>query len=366
MTRFQRDSDLEETDANLVEKEVAEAIRATLAPQSLRGDLATELTLGMRLRRELALRNVMVSWSRGPEKRGPMEPHRGRQILWHEDNRDRPIGRALVSTLAHAEAVGAELSDVVARDLVVALRRRGLSAAPAWNRIACFRGFTDAQMPGETRREYRDSVIEAFGDVLSAALENCDKSLVQAVRLSGLSRAYVRDLVECRKNSVPSLDVLLRLRSPLRCSAADMVALVEEHVKLRRGRMKRDSLRLRFATGSGVDLTAAEGLTLPQSRRASSLAFATIFRSTRLRLGGLSQEHFALEAGLDRTHVSELERARTYPSIAAVIAVAYRLGVRAATYVGLVETLIQSERDGMQVHQLLGERFGSNVRRDFN
>jgi predicted transcriptional regulator len=358
MTLFQSDPDLEETGAGFIEKAVVEAIRATLAPQSLLGDLPAELTLGMRLRRELALRNVMVSWSRGSEKRGAIEPYRARQILWHEDNRDRPIGRALVSTLAHVEVVGAEVPDEVARDLVGALRRRGLSAAPAWNRIACFRGFTDAQMPGEMRREYRDSVIEAFGDALSAVSKNSDISVVQTARLSGLSRGYVLDVMECRKDSVPSLDVLFRLRSSLRCSAVDMVARIENHLKRRGGRMKRVSLRNQFPTEIALDPTAAEELTLSPPRDALSLAFATILRATRLRLGGLSQEHFALEAGLDRTHVSQLERARTHPSVATVIAVAHRLGVQAGTYVGLIESLIRTKIDDAHAYQLLDARFG--------
>ena len=52
MTLFQWDPDLEEKGVGLSEKSVDEAIRATLAPQSLLGDLPAELTLGMRLRRE--------------------------------------------------------------------------------------------------------------------------------------------------------------------------------------------------------------------------------------------------------------------------------------------------------------------------
>ena len=357
MTRFEWDPDMEETDDKLNDKDVAEAILATLAHQSLRGDLPAELTLGMRLRRELALRNVTVSWSRGPEKSGPMKPHRSRQILWHEDNRDRPIGRALITTLAHAEPVGGEVPEAVARDLVGALRLRGLSATLTWNRIACFRRFTDAQMPREMKREYRDSVIEAFGEVLSETLKASGISVAQTALLSGLSRAYVRDVMECRKDSIPSLDVLFRLQSPLRRSAAVMVALVEEQLERQGRRMKRVSRRFPSSTEIAFDVTAAKGL--PPSRDVLSLAFATILRATRLRLGALSQEHFALEAGLDRTHVSNLERARTHPSIATVIAIAHRLGVRAGTFIGLIESLVQTAIDDAHAYQLLDGRFSS-------
>ena len=54
MTPVQWDSDQEEAGAGFTEKAMTEAMRATLRPQSLLGDLPAELTLGMRLRRELA------------------------------------------------------------------------------------------------------------------------------------------------------------------------------------------------------------------------------------------------------------------------------------------------------------------------
>ena len=357
MTRFQWDPDLKETDAGFNERAVAEAIQVTLAPQSLRGDLPAELTLGMRLRREFALRNVTVLWSRGPEKRGPTSPHRGREILWHEDNRDRPIGRALVSTLTRSGTADDDVSESIARNFVAALRRRGLTAATAWNRIASFRGFTEAQMPEETRREYRDAVIEAFGDVLCVVLKNSNTSAIQVARMSGLSGSYVRDIMECRKDSVVSLDVLLRLRSALGCSAAYLVAFLEERLEPRCRGMKSDSIQLPSLTKYVVDLSGAESPTLPPSRDMASLAVATILRSTRLQLGGLSQEHFALEVGMDRTHVSQLERARTHPSIGTVVAVAHRLGVRASTFVALVEALIRTEIDDAHAHKLVEGAF---------
>ena len=63
-----------------------------------------------------------------------------------------------------------------------------------------------------------------------------------------------------------------------------------------------------------------------------SSAFGRVLREYRLK-AVLSQEALALEAGIDRTFVSLLERGRRQPSLETVFQLAKVLGVSAATLV---------------------------------
>ena len=65
-------------------------------------------------------------------------------------------------------------------------------------------------------------------------------------------------------------------------------------------------------------------------------AFGIVLKQLRVAKG-LSQEALALEADLDRTFVSQLERGLKQPSLTTVFALAKVLGCRAAEMVAKVE-----------------------------
>jgi transcriptional regulator with XRE-family HTH domain len=60
--------------------------------------------------------------------------------------------------------------------------------------------------------------------------------------------------------------------------------------------------------------------------------FGDVIKDHRLK-AGLSQERLALEAGVDRTFVSRLERGLRQPTISTVMALGEALGVSAADLV---------------------------------
>lgn len=64
--------------------------------------------------------------------------------------------------------------------------------------------------------------------------------------------------------------------------------------------------------------------------------FGTVLRKYR-KLRGLSQEKLALEANIDRTYLSELERGIRKPTINTVFALSYALGVKPSDVIREVE-----------------------------
>ena len=70
-------------------------------------------------------------------------------------------------------------------------------------------------------------------------------------------------------------------------------------------------------------------------------AFGQVLRDTR-RQAGLSQEQLALECGLHRTYVSQLERGLKSPSLAAIELMATTLGSKPHEMVKAAE----DRRDG--------------------
>lgn len=71
-------------------------------------------------------------------------------------------------------------------------------------------------------------------------------------------------------------------------------------------------------------------------------AFGKVLRELRVKKG-LSQEKLALEANLDRTFISLLERGLRQPSFTTILDIAKVLGVTAASLVELVESAIDSK-----------------------
>jgi transcriptional regulator with XRE-family HTH domain len=67
------------------------------------------------------------------------------------------------------------------------------------------------------------------------------------------------------------------------------------------------------------------GVTIPQ-------AFGRVLRECRIK-AAMSQEALALEAGVDRTYVSLLERGKRQPTLGMLFQLAAVLGVSAATLV---------------------------------
>lgn len=67
--------------------------------------------------------------------------------------------------------------------------------------------------------------------------------------------------------------------------------------------------------------------------------FGEILRELRTRTGK-TQEAVALDAGLDRTYISMLERGLRQPSLETVLALARGLGIAASEIVAIVETQV--------------------------
>ena len=70
-------------------------------------------------------------------------------------------------------------------------------------------------------------------------------------------------------------------------------------------------------------------------------SFGAVLRQLRVEKG-LSQEELALEAGLDRTFVSMLERGLRQPTLSSLFAVATALRIPASRIVRLTEQAIAS------------------------
>ena len=64
--------------------------------------------------------------------------------------------------------------------------------------------------------------------------------------------------------------------------------------------------------------------------------FGAVLRQARERTG-LSQERFALQAGLDRTTISMLERGVHQPTLSTIFVLADNLEIKAATLIARVD-----------------------------
>ncbi|RAS89609.1 transcriptional regulator [Priestia endophytica] len=71
-------------------------------------------------------------------------------------------------------------------------------------------------------------------------------------------------------------------------------------------------------------------------------AFGVVIRNYRRELA-ISQEELALEAGLDRTYISLLERGKRRPTINTLFAISKVLGINPHTIILNIETLLCSD-----------------------
>ncbi|WP_294344507.1 helix-turn-helix transcriptional regulator [Prosthecochloris sp.] len=77
-------------------------------------------------------------------------------------------------------------------------------------------------------------------------------------------------------------------------------------------------------------------------------AFGNLIRKIRQEKG-LSQEALALEAGLDRTFISLLERGSRQPSLTTIFKIAKVLGISASTLISKVESSLSLNHDGVDL-----------------
>ena len=70
--------------------------------------------------------------------------------------------------------------------------------------------------------------------------------------------------------------------------------------------------------------------------RLLAVAFGGVLRTTR-NAAGLSQQELALEAGLDRTYISLLERGLRQPTLSTIFQLSRILQVKPSKLVGAVE-----------------------------
>ena len=70
-------------------------------------------------------------------------------------------------------------------------------------------------------------------------------------------------------------------------------------------------------------------------------AFGDLIRNLRQKKG-LSQEALALEAGLDRTFISLLERGSRQPSLTTILKIAKVLGISASVLISQLESSLQT------------------------
>jgi len=73
------------------------------------------------------------------------------------------------------------------------------------------------------------------------------------------------------------------------------------------------------------------------------IAFGAVLRAKRKEIG-LSQEKLALEAGLERTFISMIERGQRQPTITTLLKIAPVLGYSAAELMSEVESLLRAPK----------------------
>lgn len=80
---------------------------------------------------------------------------------------------------------------------------------------------------------------------------------------------------------------------------------------------------------------------LPRMKRRTTVeqVFGEVLRKLRTR-SGKTQEAIALDAGLDRTYISMLERGLRQPTLETLLALSHALGIAASEIVAMVEAQI--------------------------
>jgi len=76
----------------------------------------------------------------------------------------------------------------------------------------------------------------------------------------------------------------------------------------------------------------------PYSREQARRAVARTLRALRRRADGMSQEQLALQSGVDRSYVGEIERGLRSPTIEILLRLALTLGVTCAEFGAEVDT----------------------------
>ena len=333
-----------------------EAVAATFGPQSLLGDLQDETTVGTRLRRELEFRYLTVCWTRELPQVTPSDLGRSYLKWWRSGRRDLLIGRSVLAALARHGSKSRPLTRKVSgtwlgeqlrgHHLHVIEFLAGAGVRPDLRRNS------EEQMAASC--EF-DAVVKAsFGDVLAALFSEGKLSVAQVSEQSGVDKSYIRLLID--GGAVPNLHVLFRLRRALRHGVAELISMTEARIESG----PRQRVVPRFGSWpSNKDVTSvveSDRTCFEPSRQATSLANAAVMRAARLRVGGLSQERLARDALIDRTYLSVLERAHVVPGISAIIEIARQCGLRGATYISLVEALVQTDINAANANRLLEQQ----------
>lgn len=81
-------------------------------------------------------------------------------------------------------------------------------------------------------------------------------------------------------------------------------------------------------------------LTRMKKRATVEQVFGEVLRELRT-CSGKTQEAVALDAGLDRTYISMLERGLRQPTLETLLALSHALGISASEIVALVEAQVQ-------------------------
>lgn len=323
----------------LERRAVREAVTATIAPDVLRGDLPVENTVGTRLRRELESRYLTVAWVGKPRAACVRELRRTAYPWWIEDIRDRLIGESVLAALAHRGPKSGRRRLLTGCRLNEQLTMRGLELAGTFVQP---RKYLNPEVRVHASLEFDGLVKRAISEELSTLLTQRELSVAQVARESGVDRGYLYQL--CAGGRVPSLHTLFRLRGPFKLSAAGLMELIEQRMTGSRKRVV--SLRLNSSSLTmGGSANSVESCSIESNSldRTISLGHAHMLRAARRRLTGLSQERFAHESFIDRAYASRLERGLSQPSVPMAMQIAHQLGLHAASYVALVEFLIQVE-----------------------
>jgi XRE family transcriptional regulator, regulator of sulfur utilization len=76
-------------------------------------------------------------------------------------------------------------------------------------------------------------------------------------------------------------------------------------------------------------------------------AFGAVVRAERLKLG-MAQDHFALQANIDRSYFGKLERGQRQPSLVLMLRIAHGLGCSGAQLMARVEQALCLGSDGIE------------------
>ncbi len=78
-------------------------------------------------------------------------------------------------------------------------------------------------------------------------------------------------------------------------------------------------------------------------KRNPARAFGEVLQDLRAKKG-LTQEALALEAGTERSHISDLERAKKGPSLGTILNLAHALGMSPGEIVSMVEDRLAQKK----------------------